>query len=54
MDNHSSRTPSRPSRRSSMSEEWERNEHPLSHPDLFERSDENPIVKLLRLLLVSR
>merc|ERR1712070_1048104 len=26
MDSHSSRTPSRPSKRSSMSEEWERNE----------------------------
>merc|ERR1712210_38772 len=39
-DNHSSRTPSRPSRRSSMSEVWARNEHHrLLTPYFDHRSD---------------
>merc|ERR1719420_2877910 len=38
LSNQSSRTPSRPSKRSLMSEVWERNERPaceLSPPDLY-------------------
>merc|ERR1719254_111412 len=47
LSSQSSRTPSRPSRRSSMSEVWARNEQPVSPLDFRDsRSDKHHIVKL--------